>query len=59
MSKNERLPRKVKKQLKRNGEWENYLQEKRQIKERDENLDVIFTRNYKHSLRIFRKVIRG
>ena len=59
MSKNERLPRKVKKQLKRNGEWESYLENKRKIKERNENLDIIFTRNYKHSVRMLRRILRG
>ena len=56
----ERLPRKVKKQLKKDKEaWNEYLLEKKKAKERHENLDIIFTRNYKNSTRIFRKMIRG
>ena len=53
-----RLPRKIKKQLKKNPEaWENYQRERKLAKERDEHLDIIFTRNYKHSAKIFRKMI--
>lgn len=58
MPKYGRLPRKVKKQLKKNPEaWENYQKERKLVKERDEHLDIIFTRNYKHSVKIFRKMI--
>ena len=58
MSKYDRLPRKIKKQLKKNPEeWAKYIEKKRVIKERNENLDLIFTRNYKHSMRIFRKMV--
>ena len=60
MSEYKRLPRKIKKQLKRDMEaWEEYLLQKEKAKEIDENLDIIFTRNYKQSLKIFRRVIRG
>ena len=55
MSKYERLPRKLKKQLKKNPEeWEKYLR----AKEMSASLDIIFTRNYKHSHRIFQRTIR-
>ena len=59
MSEYTRLPRKVKKELKKDLQaWENYLVEKKKAKERHESLDVIFTRNYKNSARIFRKIMR-
>lgn len=57
---NERLPRKFKKQLKKNEEaWNEYLLEKKKARERHESLDIIFTRNYKNGARIFRRMIRG
>ena len=60
MSEHRRLPRKVKKQLKKDPvAWEKYLLQKKRIKERNESLDIIFTRNYKHSSKIFRRMIRG
>ena len=60
MSKYKRLPRKLKKELKRDREaWEKYLSEKKKAKERHESLDIIFTRNYKNSAKIFRRMIRG
>lgn len=59
MSEYRRLPRKVKKQLKHNKEaWEEYLIQKAKAKERDKSLDIIFTRNYKHGSKIFRKMFR-
>lgn len=59
MSKYGRIPRKLKKQLKKNPEeWERYLCERKTAKEMSKNLDVIFTRNYKHSHRIFQRVIK-
>ena len=60
MSKYKRLPRKLKKELKKDQvAWENYLNGKKKAKERHENLDIIFTRNYKNSARILRRVLRG
>ena len=54
-----RLPRKLKKQLKKNPEeWEKYLYEKKTAEEMSKSLDVIFTRNYKHSRKIFQKTIK-
>lgn len=59
MPKYGRLPRKLKKQLKKNPEeWEKYLYERKTANEMSKNLDVIFTRNYKHSHRIFQRVIK-
>ena len=58
MPKYEKLPRKLKKQLKKNfEEWAAYLKERKAAKERSDGLDVIFTRNYKNSHKIFRKII--
>jgi hypothetical protein len=54
-----RIPRKLKKQLKKNlEEWEKFLQERKIARERSANLDIIFTRNYKHSHKIIQRVIR-
>ena len=59
MSKYGKLPRKIKKQLKKNKEeWLKYKEEVRITKERHENLDIIFTRDYENGRRIFRKVLR-
>jgi hypothetical protein len=53
-----RLPRKLKKQLKKDhAEWQKYVEKKRTAKEKHESLNIIFTRNYNHSHRIFRKAI--
>jgi hypothetical protein len=54
-----RIPRKVKKQLKKNSEeWQEYLEKRRLMKERHESLDIIFTRNYKHGRKLVRRMIR-
>ena len=54
-----RLPRKLKKELKKNPEeWATYLKKKKESQERSESLDIIFTRNYKHNRKIFRKMIK-
>jgi hypothetical protein len=59
MSKYDRLPRKLKKQLKKDpAEWEVYMKNWKVAKERHENLDLIFTRNYKHSKKLIRRIIR-
>lgn len=54
-----RLPRKLKKQLKKDiEEWNEYTEKRRVAKERNEGLDIIFTRNYSHSRRMVRRIIR-
>ena len=54
-----RLPRKLKKQLKKDfEEWKNYKEKRRLAKERNKGLDMIFTRNYSHGGRIIRRMIR-
>lgn len=59
MSYNERLPRKLKKELKKNNEiWEEYKNERRIRKERHESLDIIFTRDYKDGSKIIRRLLR-
>ena len=59
MSDYKRLPRKLKKQLKKNSQkWKEYLEERKTVRERSENLDIIFTRNFEHSHKIFQKIIR-
>lgn len=59
MTFNERLPRKLKKQLKKNPEeWVEYLEEKRIAKEKHESLNLIFTRDYKRSGQLVRRLIR-
>lgn len=56
----ERLPRKTKKQLKKNPEeWQRYVERRRVAKENHESLNIIFTRDYGKSNQIFRKIIRG
>ena len=58
MSIYKRLPRKLKKQLKKNPEeWQKYLEKKKTAKEKHESLDIIFTRNYRHTSRIFHKML--
>lgn len=46
MVRHDRLPRKLKKRLKNNGEWEEYVVKKSAWKEREKHIDVIFS-NYK------------
>ena len=59
MSYNERLPRKLKKELKKNNEiWEQYEQERRLRKERNKSLDIIFTGDYEDSSKIIRRLLR-
>ena len=59
MSYSKRLPRKLKKQLKKSPEeWAEYKEKRRLAKERHESLDLIFTRNYRHSRNIIRRMIR-
>jgi hypothetical protein len=59
MSYSKRLPRKLKKQLKKSPEeWAEYKEKRRIAKERHESLDIIFTRNYKHSRKIIRRMFR-
>ena len=56
MAKYGKLPRKIKKQLKKNPlEWEQYKENVKIMKERHENLDIIFTRDYKNGRKIFRR----
>ena len=58
MSYDIRLPRKLKKQLKKNPEeWAEYVEQRKIAKERHEGLDTIFTRNYKHSRKMVRRII--
>ena len=59
MSKYKRLPRKFKKQLKKSPEeWQMYLEKRATAKIREEGLDIIFTRNYKHDRKLIRRMIR-
>lgn len=59
MPENRRFPRKIKKQLKKDSEtWEKYLEEKRIAKEKNESLDLIFSRNYSRSAQTFRNMFR-
>lgn len=54
-----RFPRKLKKQLKKNPEeWENLVKERRVVKDREEHLDTIFTKDYDNSRKIVRRIIR-
>ena len=53
-----RLPRKMKKQLKKNPEeWQRYTERRRIAKENHESLNIIFTRDYERSHQIFRGII--
>jgi hypothetical protein len=57
MSYNNRLPRKIKKELKKvPEEWKKYLEERRVAKEREKSLDLIFTRDYSSMRKIFQKL---
>ena len=59
MSYNKRLPRKLKKELKKNPEeWERFVEERKVAKERNEGLDIIFTRDYDNSRKIVRRLGR-
>ena len=57
---NARLPRKVKKLFKKSmiEEWKKFLEEKRAFKEREEQINKVFTRNYKDSKKIFHKMMK-
>lgn len=57
---NVRLPRKMKKLFKNKmiEEWENFLEEKKVFKKREEQINKVFTRNYKDSKKIFHKMIK-
>ena len=58
MLNHKRLPRKLKKQLKKNMEqWQEYLEKRRVVKEKHESLDIIFDKNYEDSQRIIRRMI--
>lgn len=57
MSYKNRLPRKLKKQLKKMPEeWNKYLEERRLVKEREKSLDIIFTRDYSSMRKTFQKL---
>lgn len=58
--KNMRLPRRLKKLFKNNiiEEWNNFLKEKEAYKEREEHINKVFTRNYKDSRRVFRRMMK-
>ena len=59
MLNHKRLPRKFKKQLKKDLEkWQEYLEKRRVAREKHESLDIIFNRNYADGRRIFRRMIR-
>ena len=59
MHSSRRLPRKMKKQLKKDKvAWHEYLEKRKVAKERHESLDLIFTRNYKNGSRTIRRMIR-
>lgn len=55
-----RLPRKVKKLFKNKmyEEWENFLKEKETCIKREEHINKVFTRNYKDSRKVFRKMMK-
>ena len=58
MLNHKRLPRKLKKQLKKNLEqWQEYLEKRKVAKEKHESLDIIFDKNYEDSQRIIRRMI--
>ena len=59
MPKYKRLPRKTKKKLKKDKmKWEEHVERRQKEKERQRSLDVVFTRNYGHSRKLVRRVIR-
>ena len=58
MNNDSRLPRKLKKQMKKNGEWTVYKEKERQKKEKRDSIDVIFTRDYTNSHKTIRKIIK-
>ena len=54
-----RLPRKLKKQLKKDTvQWQEYLEKRKVAKEKHESLDMIFNKNYADGRKIFRRMIR-
>lgn len=59
MLNHKRLPRKFKKQLKKDSEqWQEYLKKRRVAREKHESLDFIFDKNYMESRKILRRMFR-
>ena len=54
-----RLPRKLKKQIKKSPkDWKVYLQKRKEFRERNRNLDIIFTRDYENSKELFKENLK-
>ena len=54
-----RLPRKLKKQLKKDPEgWAKYQEERRIMIEREKHMDKIFTRDYSSMGKVLRRMIK-
>lgn len=53
-----RIPRKLKKLMKKGVEWDNYVEEKREEQEKEESLNLIFTHDYSNVRKIVRKIMR-
>lgn len=56
----ERLPRKLKKAVKKNDikKWLLFLKEKKATKERGEHLDKLFVKDYRNVYKVIHKMIR-
>ena len=55
----ERIPRKLKKQLKKNlQEWEKFVTERKAAYRREEHLDIIFNKDYSNGRKVLRKMFR-
>ena len=57
MKKYDKIPRKLKKKMKKEGTWDSYVVERRREIEKEESLDLIFNRDYTNSRKVMRKML--
>ena len=57
MKKYDKIPRKIKKVMKKNGVWNTYVEERRREIEKEESLNLIFNRDYKNVRKVMRRML--